>query len=304
MNKKSASKHSALPKMLTILVVISSLIVAFVGCILKYTICRSAGILQDTSAIAVPFILMEDVSMREAIAQSSSKDKKPDGITIAGDKESSSSEAESSSSPADDTPASYHLGPVTEDYWDGVLFIGDSRTEGLKLYAPMAKADYFAGSSFSSYDVLDPSVTSSQTGHFDTCTLEQLLSSKNYHAVYIMLGINEIGHSMDGIQMMHQKLIDKIHELQPGVPIVLQASIRVTKAFSEGKEDFALYRFEALDETLAAMADNKTIFFINGNFMFLDEEGYLDPKYTGDGSHPYAANYETYKNWLMENGVQ
>lgn len=300
MNRKQKTKRSGLPKLLSVLIVVSSLLVALIGSILKYTVCKSADILQDTSVMAIPFILMQDVSMRTAIAQNHIP--KDDPIILATDEES----VQASSTETEDTQQqkTYSLGPVDESYWSGVLFIGDSRTDGLKFYAPMAEADYFSAPSLSSYDVLEPSTVLSQEGHFEASTLVQLLSSKQYHAVYIMLGINEIGHSMDGIQQKHQQLIDQIRALQPDIPIVLQASFRVTKSFSEANVDFSLERFQALETTLASMADNQTIFFINGNHLFIDEEGYFRADLTGDGSHPYAANYELYREFLMENGVQ
>ena len=176
-------KSPFLRNLLLILIVVTSILMALVGIVMKYLVCRPAGVLQDTFSMAVPFILIQDSKMREDVFG-------PSGKTDVAESESSSEAAsdaadstdetvESASDDADANASAGELVPgmlqtVDEDYWDGVLFIGDSRTDGLKMYAPFEKADYFSGSSFTSYDILEDSTTVSIDGA--NYTLKQLLS--------------------------------------------------------------------------------------------------------------------------------
>ena len=287
-----------LPKLLSVLIVVTSILAALVGTVLKYAVCRPAGILQDTFAIAVPFILMEDSGMRDAISQHRGSDT-----------ESSSSESESFSEvqsvaetiPSTEEPRAFHA--VDENYWDGVLFIGDSRTDGLRMYAPMEQADYFSAPSLNSYDILSDETVLSVPGNYENLTLVSLLSQREYHAVYIMLGINEIGHSIDGIQSKYQTLIDRVRELQPQAAIVVQANLHVTKALGDSNPELALVHLQDLNNMLAQFADDQTIFYLDVNPLFCDEEGYLKPELTRDGCHPYAVHYQEWKDFLMQIGI-
>lgn len=297
MNSNQQKRARKTP-ILLILVVVTSILTALTGVSLKYTVCRSAGILQNTFAMAIPFILLEDASLRDAL----SAPKKPENVILPTEAptEPSSSAEESESA----LPAKVSFTPVDEAYWDGVLFIGDSRTDGLRMYSPMEKADYFSASSLNSYDILSDDTILSMPGNYENLTLEQLLSERQYHAIYVMLGINEIGHSIDGIQAKYQLLLDKLQELQPQAYIVVQANLHVTKALGESNPELELIHFQELDRMLASLADNEQIFYLDVNPLFCDEEGYLKPELTKDGCHPYAIHYQEWKDFLMQNGIR
>ena len=303
-------KSPFLRNLLLILIVVTSILMALVGIVMKYLVCRPAGVLQDTFSMAVPFILIQDSKMREDVFG-------PSGKTDVAESESSSEAAsdaadstdETVESASDDADANASAGelvpgmlqPVDEDYWDGVLFIGDSRTDGLKMYAPFEKADYFSGSSFTSYDILEDSTTVSIDGA--NYTLKQLLSERTYHAVYIMLGINEIGHSLDGIQAKLTTLMDTVRQYQPQAYLVMQANLKCTRAVEERNSELTQPLINNLNAMIASLADNETIFYIDVNPLFCDDEGYLKDDLTKDGAHPYAANYAAWKDFLSQNGV-
>lgn len=303
-------KSPFLRNLLLILIVVTSIIMALVGIVMKYLVCRPAGVLQDTFSMAVPFILIQDSKMREDVFGSSEKtdvaESESSSETASDAADSTDETAESGSDDANANASAGELAPgmlqaVDESYWDGVLFIGDSRTDGLKMYAPFAGADYFCGSSFTSYDILEDSTTVTIDG--TNYTLKQLLSERTYHAVYIMLGINEIGHSLDGIQVKLTTLMDTVRQYQPQAYLVMQANLKCTRAVEERNSELTQPLINNLNAMIASLADNETIFYIDVNPLFCDDEGYLKDDLTKDGAHPYAANYATWKDFLSQNGV-
>ena len=80
-------------------------------------------------------------------------------------------------------------------YFDDALFIGDSRTVGLSQYGRLGRADYFASTGMTVFNVL-------KEKRFPTTDLAKqdlpsLLSAKRYGKIYLILGINEIGYPFD-----------------------------------------------------------------------------------------------------------
>ncbi|MBQ9966270.1 MAG: hypothetical protein IJO95_01385, partial [Clostridia bacterium] len=74
---------------------------------------------------------------------------------------------------------------MMEQFFEGTLFIGDSRTVGMSRYGKVATADYFAETGMSVFNVFKEPV---EIGPLGEVTLEQLLTQKKYDRIYIMLG--------------------------------------------------------------------------------------------------------------------
>ncbi len=309
---KPKTSRPPVSRLLFFLILFSSLAVAVCGTALKVTACKKAGILQDKFAVAIPFILYDDKSLRDELRQAYAPETEAPTQTEAPTTEAPTA-APTETATESETPTeapvpagSWTLAPVDEAYWTDVLFIGDSRTEGLKLYAPLSGAIYYCASSLGPYEIMEDTskIPVKVNGQTSEMNLTEILQAREYKAVYVMLGINDIGHSMDGLDMMFRRLIDSIHQYQPGVPIVLQANLRVTDRMVNVDEYFTAERFTAFEGVLQNLAaEDDSIFYIDVNPLFCNEEGYLKDEYTKDGSHPYAAHYAEWKEFLMQNGV-
>ena len=82
--------------------------------------------------------------------------------------------------------------PEIDNSFDDVLFIGDSRTDGLLEYGHLGNADVFADSGLSAYTAMTKKLRVS--GEDETqYTLEEILSKRQYKLILVMLGINELG---------------------------------------------------------------------------------------------------------------
>ena len=104
------------------------------------------------------------------------------------------------------------------------LFIGDSRTEGLKEYGGLEEAEFFANSGMSSFNLLSTNLTVKDGSKK---TLEELLSQHSYERIYLMLGINELGYPPSSVTKKYASIVDWIHQLQPQARIILEANLHV-----------------------------------------------------------------------------
>ena len=80
------------------------------------------------------------------------------------------------------------------DYFADALFIGDSRTDGLRLYSGIKGADFYCYKGLTVFEMDDRAVVELDGGKY---TVEQALEKgPQYAKIYISLGINELGYLM------------------------------------------------------------------------------------------------------------
>ena len=189
---------------------------------------------------------------------------------------------------------------VERNYFDDALFIGDSRTVGISEYGDLNNATFFANTGMSVYNVFEKSVSVPKVGKLK---LEQLLKSKKFGKIYIMLGINELGYDMNKTAENYEKLIDYVKDNQSNAIIYVQANLHVTHDKSSKDKTINNANIDKFNSKIAKFADNKKIFYIDINEKFDDKNGNLTAEYTKDNVHIYAKYYKEWSKWLSQNAV-
>lgn len=194
----------------------------------------------------------------------------------------------------------YLVGTTDVSYFDDALFIGDSRTVGIKEYGYFDKADYFADISMSVYKVNDKKLAvegRKKTGLWD------LLASKKYGKIYIMLGINELGYDFENTVEKYQALVESVHEAQPDAIIYICANLHVTKTQSSSDMYFNNENINRFNLAISQLADGENSFYIDVNVLFDDENGNLSTDYCSDEVHVQGIYYAKWCDWLLTQAV-
>ena len=189
---------------------------------------------------------------------------------------------------------------VEESYFSNAVFIGDSRTVGLKMYGNIG-ATFHASDGMNIYNLWTEKFCEVNG---KKVTLEEALSVQEFEKVYIQIGINEISWgTADGFAAAYAQTVEKIKELQPKAVIFVQGIMRVTKEKSESDAVYSNERINLRNEKLSELADRKRVFYIDINEALCDEEGHLNSDYTYDEFHLLASKYVLWVAYLMEHGV-
>lgn len=194
----------------------------------------------------------------------------------------------------------YTFTNAPEGYFEDALFIGDSRTVGISEYAKIQGASFFATTGMSVYNIQKEEVDFPEIGKIK---LEQLLSQKTYGKIYVMLGINELGYKREVTVQRYQELLSFIQNKQPNAIIFIQANLHVTKKLSASDEIYNNANIDALNQEYAKLADNKTLFYIDVNPLFDDEEGNLAKENSSDNTHVYARCYKAWGEWIATQAI-
>ncbi len=224
------------------------------------------------------------------------------GMEEPADEKDSADKPEQPEKPENKAPKPEDAEFTTADasYFSDALFIGDSRTIGLKEYGQIEGADFFATTGMNVYKVRDESIEVKGIGKV---TLEQLLDKKDYGKIYLMLGINELGYNMEQTIGKYKELVDWLTEKNPDGILFIQANLHVAAARSDKDKTFNNERINKLNEATSEFIDNKKIFYIDVNKIFDDENGNLKAEYTSDNTHIFAKYYVDWTGWILTQAI-
>ena len=136
------------------------------------------------------------------------------------------------------------------EYFTNALFIGDSRTVGLMEYGNIENADFFADTGMTAFDLEKEKIYVQDIGKVG---LDELLDSKKYEKIYLMLGINELGYRFEHIQEKYEGIVEKLRESQGDAVIYLCANLHVTREQSQKDE---IYNNENIDKFPLSSSNN------------------------------------------------
>ena len=177
-------------------------------------------------------------------------------------------------------------GRVDDSYFSDAVFVGDSRTEGLRMYSGISPSPKF----FSGVGLTVTKVFSDQIVQLNGqwLTVADALRQADYNKVYIMLGMNELGWVYESIYAQdYGRIIDVIRETHPDATIYVQSIIPVSK-WKDTTDPGRVYtnaNVVRLQKVLCEMCEEKDVHYVNVAEVMQDENGYLFSEATEDGMH-------------------
>ncbi len=181
--------------------------------------------------------------------------------------------------------APYHA-PVADSHFDNTLFIGDSLTNGLELFGTLKNASYFCATS------------ATAAGTLASPDLDPHLSTHFYDAVYLMLGINEMGTTPSVYASRMGQLIDLVRSRQPRARIYLQTILPVVPEKTWSEKVFSVSNIQAANDALRNLAQEKNVTLVDTYYAFADKDGRMPDGMTGDGVHLLGKNYAIWCDYL------
>lgn len=184
---------------------------------------------------------------------------------------------------------------VSNDYFDDAVFVGDSRTQGLMLYAGLDHATFYANKGLNVNEVFDKNLATIN-GH--KVSIATALSQTSYSKVYIMLGINELGWVYpEKFYDQYAKMIDTVQSTHPHAVIYLEGLLPVTAEKSASDPGTTNEKIDQYNVLIAQLAKDKKVNYLNVREAVQDKNGNLCGEATNDGVHlnkPYCLKWLNY----------
>lgn len=190
---------------------------------------------------------------------------------------------------------------VSDEYFDDAAFVGDSITEGIKLYEIMSNATVVAARGIN----LDTVFTDDQirTAGGNT-TVMGALEAAAPKKIYIMFGANGVGwfteqHFTD----TYTKFVQAVKEQHPDSEIFLQSILPVTQEFDDSREDISNAKINAYNELVVAIAEKEQVHYLDVASAFKDDKGCLPEDSNGDGMHFGGVYYRKWFDYLKTHTI-
>lgn len=264
---------------LAALLVLSGLAVALIGVIVKFALLEPLGLIRQEPLVALPFVLLRDDGLRYVITDLRHNDASGGNIQH--------------TQPTQTEPAEVIL--PQRNLLEKVLFIGDSRTCGLRDHARLENADYFCAVGMSVFNVGSKTLSDQ---NFQNDMLASLLAEREYSCVMINLGLNEAGYPLDSLLHAYRELLTVVVQTQPQATIVLQGVMTVSRRWTEQAAHASPENLGKINQAIRSMANEYRVCYVDVNERFADENGYLPDALTADGCHLYAKYTAIWADWL------
>jgi hypothetical protein len=211
------------------------------------------------------------------------------------------------------TPASYDYtapvpesSPVEDGWFSDAVFIGDSRTDGLRLYSGIRDVDFLCYKGLTVFELMeDKAVIDGDGGKL---SVFQALERKQYAKVYLMLGVNELGYNNDqGFADAYGAAVDRVRQLQPDAQIYLQSIVPVNQETCQAtgqpsyitNEQIAVY-----NQMIETVAQERQVYYVNVSEALVDESGTLPADASADGIHFHREGYQSWYAYLKTHTVE
>ena len=191
--------------------------------------------------------------------------------------------------------------PVTDDsFFDNAVFLGNSQTEGLELFGGLNHGTYYwtEGMTVFRTDDEEYKFVSLDGENF---TAIDALRRQSFDAVYIMLGINELGYPVKSYVSGLSSLVDKVVEAQPEAVVYLQLMPPLNDAMCRAN-GLAGYinndNLRSFNEVIRRVAEEKKVALLNVAEVYTGEDGQLPAELSRDGCHFAYGEYSRWTNYL------
>lgn len=190
---------------------------------------------------------------------------------------------------------------VGDDYFDDTVFLGDSRTEGFRLYSGLKTGQYLCSVGATVSSVFTKATEETDAGKVP---ILDALDGMEFSKVYVMLGINELGwpHS----EQFHDqfcKIVDRIRASHPNAAIVLQSILPVS-SHQDAKGNYVNNgRIAEYNAVIAQVAQEKGCTYLDVGAGLADSNGYLPSGDNFDGIHLNVSGCKKWLQFLKEHPV-
>jgi len=266
------------------LLVFSGLAAGLTGVVIRFVVLEPIGIRLQEPIISLPFVLLRDDGLRYVITDLRQTGQVTEPV-------------QPTAAPSDTTFPTEVVMPQ-RDPLEKVLFIGDSRTCGLRDHARLEGADYFCEVGMSAFNVGSKKLSDQ---NFQNRTLASLLAEREYSCVVINLGLNEAGYPLDSLLHAYRELLCVVSQTQPQAVIAVHGVLAVSQRWTVHTPYASLQNIQIINAGLHSLAEEFRLDYLDANSEFSDANGYLPDYLTADGCHFYAKYTKRWADWISDN---
>ena len=192
--------------------------------------------------------------------------------------------------------------PVEDSYFDDVAFVGDSRTDGFRLYSGLDRGTYFCVNGETVASATDMQNWKTEDG--EKISLADAVAAADCGKIYLMLGVNELGWNGTDMFRTHAgNLLQRLKEDHPDAEIVVQSLLPVS-AEQDAKGSYVNnQRILVYNQIWMELAEENGCDYVNIAEAVTGEDGCLPADMSFDGVHLNRAGCRAWLDYLRTHSV-
>ena len=201
-------------------------------------------------------------------------------------------------------------GSVDLSYFSNVTFVGDSLTEGLRIYRNIENsvaeiATFVSAKSLSPKSFIEGMITNFENGYRPSQNGIDAIVESWPSKVYITLGTNALVYMTDDqFIYYYDQMLTQLKERMPKVTFYVCSVTPVTAEYAAAKPNFSWDRMYVVNNRIAKMCSEKGMHYINLHEALAGDDGYLKREYAAaDGIHLKPEAYTVWVQYLMSHTV-
>lgn len=201
-------------------------------------------------------------------------------------------------------------GSVDLSYFEDAVFVGDSLTEGLRIYHSIddaiANTAKFVSAKNQTPKSFLEGVIVFPDNYRPTQNGVEAIVSENPGKVYITLGTNALTFmNRDQLMYYYDQFLTALQDQLPDTIFYICSITPTTVQEASKRPVFTYDNIYAANNLIAQMASQKGMHYINLHEALAGEDGYLNPEYVGDydGIHLKPSAYSIWIQYLMSHTV-
>ena len=186
---------------------------------------------------------------------------------------------------------------VDNSYFNNAVFVGDSLTEGMRMYSGITGGKFYTKVGVSLYGA-------ETLSNADGINIFESDDLKNADKMYIMLGINQElkPENIENYIKMYGEFIDKVREVNNDITIYVQSVMPVSQKFEQSSGIMAQNILNA-NKALNRLAIDKCCYYVAVNEIAADDSGYMQNGISPDGVHLSAPKCKEWVDYLKHHTV-
>ena len=192
--------------------------------------------------------------------------------------------------------------PVEDSYFDDAAFVGDSRTDGFRLYSGLDRGLYFCVTGETVASAVELENWKTESG--GKISLADAVAAADCGKIYLMLGVNELGWNGTEIFRSHaETLIQRLKADHPEAELVIQSLLPVTAAQDAKGTYVNNGRILAYNQVWRELAEEYGCAYVNVAEAVTGEDGCLPEEMSFDGVHLNRAGCRVWLDYLRTHSV-
>ena len=191
--------------------------------------------------------------------------------------------------------------PVEDTYFDDVAFLGNSRTDGFRLYSGLKRGEYYCATGVTVVSVGNEAKGKDAAGQ--AVSLLDAMAETECSKIYVMLGSNELGWKDGVFEEQSRLLLERLLADHPKATVVVQSILPVSAQQDSMKSYVNNERIQKYNAVWQALAHEYGCPYLNVAEALQDESGCLPEQWTYDGVHLNRAGCRVWLEYLQTHAI-